>query len=300
MKKFICTTTINKPTEALKKFASFKDWKLIVAGDLKTPHSEYNNIIYLHPEEQEREYKNLSKLIGWNCIQRRNFAFIEALKRDADIIATIDDDNIPYDFWGKNLLIDTEIKLDFYISAKSKFLDPIYITGNDSIWHRGFPLLELKNRDYIKRYNVKVKCDVQSDFWDGTPDIDAVCRLTNSQQYNFNQDYFPFSTNLLSPFNSQNTFLSRKIMKNYFMFPCIGRFDDIFASYYLQSKGVNVVYNTPSVYQQRNEHNIFKDIKDELFGYENTINFIEKGLSILPKNSVYAFYEYQNIIEKYI
>ena len=36
----------------------------------------------------------LSKLIGWNCIQRRNFAILEAYERGAEIIALIDDDNI--------------------------------------------------------------------------------------------------------------------------------------------------------------------------------------------------------------
>ena len=34
-KKFIITTTINYPTEAIKKFDSMEDWKLIVIGDKK-------------------------------------------------------------------------------------------------------------------------------------------------------------------------------------------------------------------------------------------------------------------------
>ena len=37
MKKVIVTTTINKPTIAIKKFDEMKDWTLIVVGDLKTP-----------------------------------------------------------------------------------------------------------------------------------------------------------------------------------------------------------------------------------------------------------------------
>ena len=36
----------------------------------------------------------LSKLIGWNCIQRRNFAILEAFERIAEVVALIDD-NIP-------------------------------------------------------------------------------------------------------------------------------------------------------------------------------------------------------------
>ena len=41
---FIVTTTIFKPSTAVKKFSKIKDWKLIVVGDKKTPHHLYNNI----------------------------------------------------------------------------------------------------------------------------------------------------------------------------------------------------------------------------------------------------------------
>ena len=77
MKKFIVTTTIHKPTEATLKFASMKDWQLIVVGDLKTPHQEYEKLdcIYLHPEYQEKTYKTVSDLIGWNYPTRRNIGY---------------------------------------------------------------------------------------------------------------------------------------------------------------------------------------------------------------------------------
>ena len=43
MKKIIVTTTINEPTEALIKYSNFKDWKLIIVGDLKTPQKNLIN-----------------------------------------------------------------------------------------------------------------------------------------------------------------------------------------------------------------------------------------------------------------
>ena len=76
LEKFIIITTIFKPSLAVKKFSKFQDWKLIVVGDLKTPHRMYENlknIIYLSPKDQEKIDKKLSELIGWNCVQRRNF-----------------------------------------------------------------------------------------------------------------------------------------------------------------------------------------------------------------------------------
>ena len=78
--KYIITTTINNPTEAIHKFDNMPDWKLIVVGDKKTP-SNYNltNGIYLSPEDQENHDKDLSDAIGWNCIQRRNFGCLKLI-----------------------------------------------------------------------------------------------------------------------------------------------------------------------------------------------------------------------------
>lgn len=41
MKKFIIASTINSPTEAIRKFDDNPEWELIVIGDKKTP-SDYN------------------------------------------------------------------------------------------------------------------------------------------------------------------------------------------------------------------------------------------------------------------
>ena len=137
MNKFIITTTINKPTIAIKKYDNLKEWKLIVAGDLKTPTNyKLNKGIYLKPKDQIKISKKLSDLIGWNCIQRRNFAMILAYKLGADIIATIDDDNIPLNHWGKNLLLKKNINTKKYLTKELAF-DPISVTNYKYLWHRG-------------------------------------------------------------------------------------------------------------------------------------------------------------------
>ena len=58
-KKFIVTTTINSPTEATKRFAEMEDWTLVVVGDTKTPHLEYQQLdcVYLSPDMQEHMCK---------------------------------------------------------------------------------------------------------------------------------------------------------------------------------------------------------------------------------------------------
>lgn len=109
MNKFIVTTTIHPVSKATRLFCQKNDWQLIIVGDLKTPHVEYEelekkykNVVYLSPKKQEKQYKKLSDVIGWKSIQRRNVGFVYAYQEGADIIASVDDDNIPYDSWGKN------------------------------------------------------------------------------------------------------------------------------------------------------------------------------------------------------
>jgi len=118
MNNFIVTTTINKKTLALEKYSNLKDWNLIVVGDKKTPHNYYKNnkkIIYLSPNDQEKIDTKLSNLIGWNCVARRNFGFILATKLGAKLIATVDDDNIPYKNWAKEIYLNKKIKINYYI-----------------------------------------------------------------------------------------------------------------------------------------------------------------------------------------
>ena len=306
MKKYIISTTINPPTKAIKKFDNLKNWNLVVAGDLKTPSNyKLKNGIYLNPKDQEKISKKLSDLIGWNCIQRRNFAMIYAYNKGADIIATIDDDNIPLSNWSNNLIIDKKTNAYKYFTREEAF-DPISVTNYKELWHRGFPLQILKNKNKIKhKKKINSLFDIQADFWNGDPDIDAICRMEHAPECKFKTSIFPFTSNKPSPFNSQNTYLKRNVIKHYFLFPHIGRMDDIWASYYVEAKGYNILYNKPSVYQQRNVHDLTKDMKKEYIGYENNLNLIRELKKnpnnikkFLPKKSWDAFKLYQKILKK--
>jgi hypothetical protein len=276
MKRIIVTTTINPPTEAIKKFDEMKDWILIVAGDKKTPRNyKLKRGIYLAPEVQEKYDKKLSDLIGWNCIQRRNFGFLWANDLEADVIAVVDDDNIPLKNWGHNLMIGKKVTANYYETNLLAF-DPVGATNEKRLWHRGYPLQLLSSRNYSKKKKKVIFPDIQADFWNGDPDIDAICRMEYAPECKFNDRYFPIASNKISPFNSQNTFLSKKVLRDYFLLPQVGRMDDIWASYYVQSLGYKVVYGKPSVHQRRNVHDLTKDMKAEFLGYENNLNIVEK------------------------
>ena len=57
----------------------------------------------------------------------------------------------------------------------------------------------------------------------------------------FRNKFFPFASNKVSPFNSQNT-LFQKCITILFFVSHIGRMDDIWASYYVLSMGFKVIY----------------------------------------------------------
>ena len=300
MKKFIVCTSVNKPTLAIKKFDAMKNWKLIVVGDKKTPKNyKLKNGIYLSPRKQELIDKKLSDLIGWNCIQRRNFGLLYAWKSGADIVAVVDDDNIPYNHWGKKLLINKKIKTNYYQTNELAF-DPISVTNYKNLWHRGFPIQILRKRKNVKKHIKIITPQIQADFWDGDPDIDAICRMEHHPSCKFKNRFFPIASNKISPFNSQNTFLSKKVLPHYFLFPHIGRMDDIWASFYVITKGFKVIYNKSSVFQKRNKHDLTKDMLKEYIGYENNFKLIKdlkKDINninnYIPKKSKLAFLQYQ-------
>ena len=277
MNKFVVTTTINPVQEATRRYAAMPDWTLIVVGDTKTPHEEYENLdcIYLHPEYQQSEYRVVSDAIGWKSIQRRNIGFLEAFKLGADVVATVDDDNIPYADWGQDLLVGQTIECDLW-EPEADVFDPLSVTKNNNVWHRGYPI-ELVPQRHRVHYKGKTfrKVLVQADLWDGDPDIDAMARLSQKPCVRFDDVTGPYCSNKIAPFNSQNTFLAREVIPYYAVLPHVGRMDDIWGSYILQHLFPDsVVYNKASVYQDRNVQDLVTNLEKEIIGYRNTYNLL--------------------------
>ena len=305
--KAICTTTINAPTKAIKKFikiAKKDDWHIFIAGDTKTPHKEYQDIgyvedcvTYLTPEEQEKMSKELSDLIGWKCIQRRNFAILAAYQAGAEIMALIDDDNIPYENWGKSLKVNSETNATIYNTNEPVFdpLSPLY----PHLWHRGFPIQLLDSRQISSTRQEKRKVLVQADLWDGDPDIDAVARITLAPLVRDQNTVMPYGSNKQMPFNSQNTFISRDILPTYFLFPHIGRMDDIWAAYITQREFPNsVVFSSASVWQERNPHDLSKDLEAELIGYKHSLDIVNGAdlKKFVPAKTIKAYEVWKGLI----
>jgi hypothetical protein len=80
-----------------------------------------------------------------------------------------------------------------------------------------------------------------------------------------------------APLNAQNIAFLRELAPCFLMVPQFGRYDDIFAGLIAQrvmrARNLYVHYGRPFVWQQRNSHDLSKDLKAELWGMEHVVEF---------------------------
>ena len=111
----------------------------------------------------------------------------------------------------------------------------------------------------------------------------------------------PYCSNKISPFNSQNTFLSREVIPYYTVLPHVGRMDDIWGGYLLQGLFPNsVIYNRASVYQDRNVQDLVTNLEKEVIGYRNTYKLLqnlEAYKTIFPDETNHFYEEYRKVFK---
>ncbi len=304
MNKFIVTTTINDITPALHLYDSLEEWNLIVIGDKKTPNLKLKNGQFVPWNFQNTLGFKCESHIPWNVIQRRNLGYLLAIKEGADVIATIDDDNIPLSMWGRDVYVGDTVTRRM-ISA-DVICDSLYEHSNvttEKLWHRGFPIQELENRYKRVESIASRHVDVQAGLWNGDPDVDAVCRIAGGPfDLQFSDSEFLIDYNCFSPYNTQNTLFSRRISPAMCLLFDIGRMDDIWASYMSQrimrELKSCVLFTGPTVYQDRNEHDLSIDLEKEVIGYRNTPEFINTLNEIELDSSQCVIEMYSKIVDK--
>ncbi|RCN47518.1 hypothetical protein ANCCAN_06415 [Ancylostoma caninum] len=95
--KWIVVTSINYPSEDVKRLASLKGWNLVVVADRKTPADwHYDNVHFLSMDYQQKLHFRLSVVSPENSYTRKNIGYLYAIKNGANWIYDTDDDNKPY------------------------------------------------------------------------------------------------------------------------------------------------------------------------------------------------------------
>jgi hypothetical protein len=311
--KSLVITTINQPTVALYKYQEIleKDsWKVIVVGDRKTPDDfDLPGVDYLSVECQYELFGELASLIPLNHYARKTLGYLYAIRQGAEVIVESDDDNIPYPEKYPNFL-PPQVKTSV-VEDKGAVNVYSYFTGK-KIWPRGLPLDTIKKSvDSHKILEKEVNCYIQQSLADLDPDVDAIYRLTVASE---DVIFEPNKTLALgegcySPFNTQNTLFYREA------FPLMllpidvnSRVTDIWRGYIAQKllwcMGANLLFLSPSVYQIRNEHNLVKDLTEEVPLYtqvhelidllENFTNDTRDACDLMLE--VYAYLHHHNFL----
>ena len=305
MRTAIVTTTINVPTflkgysDNIAKFGN-DDVIFVVVGDKKSPPETQSfcdtipNCYYLDIAAQYRYMRDgwLSDLynhLPFNSVERRNIGMLWAYRRGsgADIIISIDDDNYAteQDAVSAHQIVGTSPMLPTYGTSSGWFNPCDFLKEENDVrfYPRGY---SPKNRWHDAafrdlRYAAR-KVVVNAGFWLEEPDIDAITRMERKLRvvgYKENWRGMPvaLAAGTWSPFNNQNTALSREVIPAYFLTPHIGRHSDIFASYVVARLADHfnhaITFGDPLALHNRQPHNLWNDFDIEREGIIQTDDF---------------------------
>ncbi len=276
-KTLVITSIANDKHPVLALFAREcvqRNVPFILIGDTNSPKEfELAGCSFWSIEKQQQLSFKLAALAPIKHYSRKNMGYLLAIKDGADEIIETDDDNIPKStFWvSKNRSAKGHsFKNSGWVNVYAYFTKTI-------IWPRGFPIENVKDKPLVlSSLGLEVlECPIQQGLADENPDVDALYRLTHPLPVNFElKNRLILSANAWSPFNSQNTHWFKEAFPlMYLPSYCSFRMTDIWRSYVAQriawECGWSILFHEPTVWQERNEHNLMKDFEDEIPGYIN-------------------------------
>ena len=204
------------------------------------------------------------------------------------MIVETDDDNFPgTEFWGerKRRQRAPSVTDVGWVNVYRYFTDA-------NIWPRGLPLDRIQTAipEFESLDEAEADCPIQQGLADENPDVDAIYRLALPLPQSFRKDRrVALGQNAWSPFNSQNTTWWREAFPLlYLPAYCSFRMTDIWRSFVAQrlawAQGWGVLFHEPTVRQERNEHNLMRDFRDEVPGYlhNDAIREALEGLRLAP------------------
>ena len=293
-------TSINPPNRAMQMFAEgaqTRGIRFLVIGDTKSPADfELQGCEFHSVERQLKSGLSFAPKCPTRHYARKNIGYLLAVNSGAEIILDTDDDNFPRDgFWDER----TET-VEASLFTQRGWMNAYKYFSDSLIWPRGLPLdtihHPLPNWESLPRQNVR--CPIQQGLADENPDVDAIYRLLLPLPQNFRSDRtLALSGHSWCPFNSQNTtWFKPAFPLLYLPAYCSFRMTDIWRSFVAQriarENDWSVLFHRPTVWQERNEHNLMRDFADEVSGYltndkiKQTLDALKlaSGEAAIPEN----------------
>jgi hypothetical protein len=282
----LVVTSILGPTEATRAMASgarARGWPFIVVGDKKSPPQYLiEGVDFFSFSQQQTLDFRYAAVCPPNHYVRKNIGYLIAMSRGVDTILETDDDNLPYDeFWGPK-----DQKIACRLLDGPQFLNAYGYFTKRKIWPRGFPLEEIGSPLNSSELQTTVVAPIQQGLADANPDVDAIYRLTGELPIFFEKnDPVALRDGMWCPFNSQNTTWFRDaFMLMYLPAFCSFRMTDIWRSYVAQricwENDWKLVFHAPTVWQDRNDHDLMRDFEDEVVGYLRNREICERLQSV--------------------
>jgi hypothetical protein len=315
LKEFFCKdkcviiTTINKPSQTIFNHIKNTDYDVIIVGDIKTPEDYKNlNCIYLDIDAQKKLFPELSDLLPYNHYCRKNLGYLYAIKKGYKIIYETDDDNVPYDNFD-NILHCNNMKM--ITEENNKWINIFkYFTNNAHIWPRGFPLSLLKNNPNYLINDTYIRPSIINGLVDNDPDVDAVFRIICNHQHCIEWEKNTsviINNKNMCVFNTQNTFWLNPSIFICLLIPSSVSFRycdilrSIITNIILKNTNNYMMYSSPNVKQNRNEHNLISDFKSEYAMYihnENILEYIEDGTENMTCSIKLLSLIYNNLLKE--
>jgi hypothetical protein len=338
------TTTIHKPTflegyikNIIENGHTLDNVGFVVIGDLKTPlevrqycsnlTKKYGtNVKYMGPEDQaewleSQNIGNINEYLPFNSIQRRNVGYLYSCDQGADVIVSLDDDNLARDddiagafstVGERREVLEVTAPNEWYNCASM-----LEYEDEDSrdVYHRGFPY---SKRDSSQEYSftkTERKIMIRAGLWLDIPDVDVITHLERTPRSTALRDEFEDELVALGdgtycPANTQNTAFHTDLMPLIHAIPMgetikgleISRFDDIWLGYFaekvFQNLGGTVAYGTPLSTHDRNTHNLKRELEYEAIGIRLNEVVVDVLSNIDVSGSTYTEC-YRDLIRKF-
>jgi hypothetical protein len=282
-KTALVVTSIAPPNAvlgALARGCAEHGFEFIVIGDEKSPADfSLEGCRFYGLAEQRETGLRFAGACPTRHYARKNIGYLLALREGASVIVETDDDNFP----GAEFWTERRRRQRVRAIAGAGWLNVYRYFTDANIWPRGLPLDRILADvpPYESLAEAEADCPVQQGLADENPDVDAIYRLALPLPQSFRKDRrVALGRNAWSPFNSQNTTWWRDAFPLlYLPAHCSFRMTDIWRSFVAQrilwANDWAVLYHEPTVRQERNEHNLMRDFRDEVPGYLNNTAIAE-------------------------
>lgn len=274
-KPTIVVTSISAPNGALTEIASgavANGFDFLVIGDAKSPSGfELPGCDFYGLERQKGSGLGYAEICPTGHYARKNIGYLLAMRAGAPLIIETDDDNFPRpEFWtAREQLVKAPcVENAGWVNVYRYFNDTL-------IWPRGLPLdaIQTAVTEFSSLPVKPANSPIQQGLADGNPDVDAIYRLILPLPQKFRTDRrILLGSGSWCPFNSQNTsWWPDAYPLLYLPAHCSFRMTDIWRSFIAQKlawlNGWSVLFHGPTVWQERNDHDLMRDFAEEMPGY---------------------------------